>query len=114
MTRRRAIVLALLCTLLIAGGVAFGQRFGQFRGGRPGVIPDDRAGVPNWKVDEQFKKDVFTFVRIEYDSCRPGEVAAGAASVAVRRRLWLRPWLGSSGRPIFPTATSISRSGSSN
>ncbi len=24
--------------------------------------------MPNWKVDEQFKNDVFTFVRIEYDS----------------------------------------------
>jgi hypothetical protein len=69
MTRRRAIVLALVCTLLVAGGVAFGQRFGQFRGGgQPGVIPDDRAGVPNWKVDERFKKDVFTFVRVEYNS----------------------------------------------
>jgi Domain of unknown function (DUF4159) len=69
MTRRRAIVLALLCTLLIAGGVAFGQRFGQFRrGGPPGVIPDDRNGVPDWKVDERFKKDVFTFVRVEYTS----------------------------------------------
>jgi Domain of unknown function (DUF4159) len=32
------------------------------------MLPEDRAGVPNWKVDETFKKDVFTFVRIEYDS----------------------------------------------
>ena len=24
--------------------------------------------MPNWKVDERFKDDVFTFVRIEYDS----------------------------------------------
>ena len=24
--------------------------------------------MPNWKVDERFKNDVFTFVRIEYDS----------------------------------------------
>jgi hypothetical protein len=24
--------------------------------------------VPNWKLDERFKNDVFTFVRIEYDS----------------------------------------------
>lgn len=35
-------------------------------------IPDDRAGVPNWTVDNQFKNDVFTFVRIEYDSYRGG------------------------------------------
>ncbi len=32
------------------------------------MIPEDRAGVPNWKVDDAFKNDVFTFVRIEYDS----------------------------------------------
>lgn len=28
---------------------------------------DDRAGVPNWEVDGEFKDDVFTFVRIRYD-----------------------------------------------
>ena len=28
----------------------------------------DRNGVPNWEVDRQFKKDVFTFVRIRYSS----------------------------------------------
>jgi hypothetical protein len=31
-------------------------------------MPPDRAGVPDWKVDEKFKNDVFTFVRVEYDS----------------------------------------------
>jgi hypothetical protein len=50
----------------------------------PGVIPDDRAGVPNWKVDERFKRDVFTFVRIEYDSMRGGYG---------RRRGWGGGWL---------------------
>ena len=56
----------------------------QFRGrSNAGVIPEDRAGVPNWKVDERFKKDVFTFVRIEYDSFggrgggRPGRFDGG-------------------------------------
>lgn len=30
----------------------------------------DRRGVPDWKVDPQFPKDVFTFVRIRYTSFR--------------------------------------------
>jgi hypothetical protein len=73
MTRKRLIPLALLGLMVIATGVCLGQ-FGPFggrrRGGpsRNGMIPDDRAGVPNWTVDERFKKDVFTFVRLEYDS----------------------------------------------
>ena len=52
------------------------------------MIPDDRAGVPDWKVDEQFKKDVFTFVRIEYDSFggRGGFGGGGSAAVRWRRR----------------------------
>jgi hypothetical protein len=32
------------------------------------TLPEDRAGVPNWKVNERFKSDVFTFVRVQYDS----------------------------------------------
>jgi len=32
------------------------------------MLPEDRAGVPDWKIDEAFKDDVFTFVRVEYDS----------------------------------------------
>jgi len=39
-----------------------GQR--NFRG------RDLRAGVPDWEVDEEFSEDVFTFVRIRYDSRR--------------------------------------------
>jgi Domain of unknown function (DUF4159) len=70
--RRRQTLLALLCVLTVVAGVALAQQFQQFRQyrGRPtsGVIPEDRKGVPTWKVDEAFKKDVFTFVRIEYDS----------------------------------------------
>ncbi len=34
----------------------------------PPTIPEDRAGVENWKVDPKFKHDVFTFVRVEYSS----------------------------------------------
>jgi Domain of unknown function (DUF4159) len=66
MKRRRLSLVALLSLLIIASGVSLGQRFG--RRSRSGILPDDRAGVPNWTVNEQFKNDVFTFVRIEYDS----------------------------------------------
>ena len=89
MTRRRPMMIALTCLALArlgpgrgtadvaaASGAtrprAAGRRRGfPQRGPRawPGQgLPDDRAGVPNWKVDEHFKNDVFTFVRVEYDS----------------------------------------------
>src|ERR1700752_3065217 len=40
------------------------------RQGRAPQLPTDRNGVPDWQVDPNFKNDVFTFVRIEYDSYR--------------------------------------------
>jgi hypothetical protein len=69
-TSRRVALFFLLCVLAIAVGVSLAQpgRRGRGRGrSTPGVIPEDRAGVPDWKIDERFKNDVFTFVRIEYD-----------------------------------------------
>jgi hypothetical protein len=79
--RRRRTFLALLGVLTVAAGVSLGQQFQQYRQfrGRPvsGTIPEDRAGVPTWKVDEAFKKDVFTFVRIEYDSFGGGRGRRG-------------------------------------
>jgi hypothetical protein len=30
--------------------------------------PNSRAGVPEWQLDQQFRKDVFTFVRLRYRS----------------------------------------------
>ena len=36
----------------------------------PGIMPSDRNGVPTWEVDPAFKEDVFTFVRIKYNSVR--------------------------------------------
>lgn len=39
---------------------------GQYRS----RIPMDRNGVPEWKVDPEFQHDVFTFVRIRYNSHR--------------------------------------------
>src|SRR5262245_28247529 len=66
MTRRRLSRVVLAILVVIASGVAWAQRWWPRT--PPGVIPDDRAGVPNWKTDERFKHDVFTFVRVEYDS----------------------------------------------
>lgn len=68
MTRRRLILVAFPCLLAIVSGVCLGQRFGRGPRTRPGIIPDDRAGVPDWKVDDRFKNDVFTFVRVEYNT----------------------------------------------
>jgi len=72
MMPHRPIVLALLAVMAITVGVSLAQQFQQFqrqRRPRPtATIPEDRAGIPNWKVDERYKEDVFTFVRIQYDS----------------------------------------------
>jgi hypothetical protein len=47
---------------LALASVAFAQYWGRRRDYEP------RAGVPNWQNDPEFKSDVFTFVRIQYDS----------------------------------------------
>jgi hypothetical protein len=65
------IVIVITGLLLIAGGAALAQR-GMFR--RPRFDPemDERGNVPVWKVEERFKSDVFTFVRIRYSSMGGG------------------------------------------
>ena len=70
MTRRRLILAAVPCVLAIACGVGLAQRYGWRRQSPLDGLPADRAGVPDWKVDERFKDDVFTFVRVQYDSLR--------------------------------------------
>jgi hypothetical protein len=80
--------LIVILTIISIGGMLFAQRRGgrggggfggPFGGGRGGggrfgggyggaVLPADRNGTPNWTVDPHFKSDVFTFVRIQYDS----------------------------------------------
>lgn len=62
MSRKRLLLIALPCVVLIVSGVTLAQQRGE------STLPADRAGVPDWKVDERFKNDVFTFVRVEYDS----------------------------------------------
>lgn len=68
MTRRRiAMAVVPLLAVVLVAGVALAQRGrrGGFGGGSV-QLPEDRAGVPDWKVDSKFKDDVFTFVRVEY------------------------------------------------
>jgi hypothetical protein len=50
--------LALVCLMLSPG---WAQR-------RRAVIPGDRRGVPTWDVEPAFADDVFTFVRVRYNS----------------------------------------------
>ena len=86
MTRtRRLIVTAVGVVSLAAAGIvlAAGQP-GRFDRQSPLQLPPDRAGVPDWKVDPNFKNDVFTFVRIEYDSYRGGYGRRGGR--------WLTDW----------------------
>ncbi len=75
MITRRRIFWIVPILLLAASTVALAQRFGGGGGrgggrgrGGPVQMPEDRAGVPSWANDEHYKTDVFTFVRVEYDS----------------------------------------------
>ena len=71
--------ISIIALLLVAFGM-MGLTYGQIRssgrrflGRLETSVPDNRNGVPLWDVDPAFKDDVFTFVRIEFDSMRrPG------------------------------------------
>lgn len=74
-------VLPVVCalTVLVAAVCVIELTYGQSRfmprryGRTQTELPENRNGVPMWEVDPEFKNDVFTFVRIEYDSdWRPG------------------------------------------
>ncbi|APZ95782.1 DUF4159 domain-containing protein [Fuerstiella marisgermanici] len=68
---RTAVIAAMLLVLITAAAVAQFGGYRRFGYGRSRVGPDgrpDRRGVPDWKVDEKFKDDVFTFCRIRYNS----------------------------------------------
>lgn len=60
-------VLALLVPVVVL--LACVAAVAQYRRGRQ-IDPSqvDRNGVPEWKNDEKFKHDVFTFVRVRYSS----------------------------------------------
>lgn len=81
MTKSWTRVLSLTFTLAILSAVAFAQFGfdpffdGRRRGGRGRNWSRevrgedvDRGGVPEWKNDERFKEDVFTFTRVRYSS----------------------------------------------
>ncbi len=62
---RRIILALLLCAICSMALVA--QQWGR-RGGSSDWRSVGRNGVPTWEVDRKFSKDLFTFVRIKYDS----------------------------------------------
>ncbi|CAN5440011.1 DUF4159 domain-containing protein [soil metagenome] len=68
MATKRWALLAIPCVILLAAGALLAQRGRSF----PGRLPADRAGVANWDNDARFKHDVFTFVRVQYDSAYGG------------------------------------------
>lgn len=58
---------AFLLSVFILATVAVAQRGGYWRREiRPDMV--DRGDIPTWQNDERFKSDVFTFVRIRYNS----------------------------------------------
>lgn len=58
----RRLATGLVFAALLIGSVAVAQRWRGYRD------PTDRNGVPTWETDAKFKQDMFTFVRIQYDS----------------------------------------------
>jgi hypothetical protein len=62
MTRSKIKTLAFTLAALTLASVVVAQYRGRWRDA------GDRAGVPEWENDAEFKKDVFTFARVQYDS----------------------------------------------
>src|SRR4051812_42936122 len=68
MNRRAACLSAIAIVFVASVVVAQYRGWGGRRGGYRPLDPTDRRGVPTWEVDPEFKSDVFTFVRIQYES----------------------------------------------
>ena len=67
--RHGVVVVALLAVCGTAAAIAqFGGSRGRYRDMRGADGRVQRNGVPDWKLDENFRSDVFTFVRIRYSS----------------------------------------------
>lgn len=67
--KRTTAFVAGLVIVSIAATVLLAQRDFRFRRPRAERSPQvDRRGVPDWEVDPAFQDDVFTFVRIRYNS----------------------------------------------
>ena len=94
-----------------------GLAVAQYRGGRRrrrfgGLqLPSTARGVPNWKNDERFKHDVFTFVRVAVRLGRGNGLAAWLwrhGPAAYRRRAAVAGSAAdgaAAGPPTGPTAT---------
>src|SRR5436190_19708008 len=66
MTGRRLLLWTVTVVVLLIAAAAVAQyRRGYGRRDMSGGSVD-RGGVPEWKNDERFKNDVFTFVRVRY------------------------------------------------
>lgn len=69
--KRSALAVSVSCLVILVTAAAIAQ-FRGYRGGRRSAVGTDgrpdRRGVPDWKIDEKFKDDVFTFVRVRYSS----------------------------------------------
>ena len=82
MKTKTRVIGAVLALGVVAASVVFAQqRIRSNRGGFDGTyggsaVPDtsDRKGVPDWQIDPQFKSDVFTFVRLKWQSYRFSDV----------------------------------------
>ena len=63
----------LIASLLLSAtaSVALVQDYGR-RGYQRRFESDNRGGVPQWEKNQNFEHDLFTFVRIEYDSAYGG------------------------------------------
>lgn len=81
MTKVHRIIAGML-VLIGLGGIVFAQRGGGRGRGRGGggfrgevqmVDANNRYGVASWEVDQKFKNDLFTFVRIRYSSYGGGD-----------------------------------------
>jgi hypothetical protein len=66
--RRLVVIIALLALCCSAVATAQRGRSGRYRSLYGGDGRVERNGVPDWKLDENFRDDVFTFVRIRYQS----------------------------------------------
>jgi len=63
---KRLVALAVVLTVVMVSAIVVAQGRRWRREVRPDQV--DRGGVPEWKNDEQFKADVFTFARVRYNS----------------------------------------------
>jgi hypothetical protein len=66
--KSRLVIPAVCLVALVVSALSFAQWSGRRGRSRGSLDPSNRGGVPTWEVDPRFKSDVFTFVRIQFDS----------------------------------------------